>query len=56
MIVGYEVSRYRIIVGYKKWAVALERFDVNFSVYTTDRYNDAPRKGNISGIIRIFGA
>ena len=37
LLVGYDVSRYRIIMGYDSWVVIHGRFDFNFNVSTRER-------------------
>ena len=55
IIVGGEVSRYRIIIVCANFSFTLGRFDVHFSVSNMGRYNYEPSKGHLGAMIRIFG-
>ena len=55
IILGDEVSRYRMIVGCENWSVTLKRFDFHFDMSTMGRYNYTPMKGNIGDMIRSVG-
>ena len=55
IFVGYEVSRYMILVVCANWKVTLGGFDVQFSVSTMGSYMSTPRKGYLGVILIIFG-
>ena len=55
IIVGGEVSRYRIIIGCANFSFTLGRFDVHFSASTMGRYNAVPRNLNLGTMIIISG-
>ena len=55
LLIGDEVTMYRMIIGCANWRVTLGRFDVDFYVSTMDRYNAAPSKVHRGTMLRIFG-
>ena len=48
-------SKYRSIIGSLNWAITLGRFDIQYATSTMARYNCAPRKGHLKGVLRILG-
>ena len=55
LLFWYEVSKYRMLVGFSNWSFTLEIFGVHFSLSTMGRYNFAPKKLHLGSILRIFG-
>ena len=54
-LTGDDISKYRMLVGSLNWAVTIGRVDVMFAAITMARYNQAPRKGHLQVMFRIFG-
>ena len=50
-----EHSKFRSLVGCANWLVTLGRFDIAYAVNAYSRYSQAPRKGHLDGMIRVFG-
>jgi hypothetical protein len=55
LLVGDDISRYRMLIGSGNWAVTLGRFDIHFSISTMGRYSAAPREGHMQAMLRLFG-
>ena len=55
LLVGDEISKYRMLVGSANWTVTLGRFDVHYGVSTLGRYSFAPREGHLKAMLRLFG-
>ena len=55
LLVGDEVSKYRMLIGSMNWAVTLGRFDVYYAAATMARYSIAPREGHLKTVLRVFG-
>ena len=50
-----EHSKFRSLVGCANWLVTLGRFDIAYAVNAYSRFSQAPRKGHLDGMIRVFG-
>jgi Reverse transcriptase (RNA-dependent DNA polymerase) len=50
-----EISKYRSLIGSANWIITLGRFDIAFAVSTYARYQMAPRRGHLDGMMHVFG-
>ena len=48
-------SKYRCFIGSLNWTITLGRFDIQYATSSMARFNMAPRKGHLDGVIRIVG-
>jgi len=48
-------STYRFMIGASQWIVTLGRLDIHNAVSTLSHFSQAPRKGHLDRIIRVFG-
>ena len=55
LLVGDEISMYRMIIGSLQWAVTLCRFDIAFATNTLARYTSLPREGHLKAAHRVVG-
>ena len=55
LLVGDEVSKYRMLIGSLHWVITLGRFDVHYAASTMLRYQPAPREGHLEKVLQIFG-
>ena len=55
LLVGPEISKYRMLTGSLNWAITIGRVDVMFAGQLMARYNHAPRAGHLKVMLRIFG-
>ena len=55
MLNSEEHTKFRSMIGCANWLVTLGRFDIAYSVNTLSRFSQAPRKGHLEGIKRVFG-
>ena len=55
LIVGDEISKYRMIIGFLNWDATLGRFEAYYVAYTMLRYHISPKQGHLDPVIGIFG-
>jgi hypothetical protein len=48
-------SIYRFLVGAAQWTITLGRLDVLYAVATLSHFSQAPRKGHLDRMLRVFG-
>ena len=46
---------YQQLVGMEEWAVQIGRFDIRYALTSLNRVSEAPREGNLSRLVKIFG-
>ena len=55
LLVGEDISKYRMMVGCLNWLVTLGRYDVHYTAATMARYGMTPREGHMRAMSRVFG-
>ena len=55
LLIGEEISKYRMLIGSAMWAVTLGRYDIMYATISMARYGCAPREGHMKAILRVFG-
>ena len=55
LLVGDDITKYRMLIGCGNWAVTLGRYDVHYAISSMARYSHLPRKGHLIATLRIFG-
>ena len=47
--------KYQSMIGALQWAVSLGRYDISTAVMTMSRFRQAPRRGHLDRVKRIYG-
>ena len=55
LLVGVEISKYRMLVGSAMWAITLGRYDIMFATISMSRFGCAPRENHMVLMLQIFG-
>ena len=55
LLVGDDITIYRMIIGSALWAITLGRYDIMYATTNLARYNIAPREGHLKAAKRIIG-
>jgi len=50
-----DIQKFQSLIGQAQWAISIGRFDIATSVMTLSSYRQAPRRGHLERIKRIFG-
>ena len=55
MVVGNDISIYRMLIGSAIWAITLGRVDIVYATTMLARYNNGPREGHLDAMKKLFG-